>query len=200
MHIRDLVLISNTFYTMLVCIYCCVKYNGFNCITVFVSFVHRNISMRILECPPNDRPGYIDEADQFYMHPSSWLLEHFGNSSWHKKEVHLPTHIVLYNVLLPVSWLSLLLSLHYSILWRHIVGLSCSLSFEERCLQAKRTSFPFVHLQQRTNFKRSWTIICNVDSAKLCCNAMVCLQLHWQKKEKHNYNNYCWQSDRSQSS
>jgi len=35
------------------------------------------------------------------MHPSSWLLEHFGNSSWHKKEVHLPTHIVLYNVLLP---------------------------------------------------------------------------------------------------
>lgn len=69
----------------------------------FVSFVHRNISMRILECPPNDKPGYIDEADQFYLHPSSWLLEHFGNSSWHEEEVHLPTHIVLYNVLLPVS-------------------------------------------------------------------------------------------------
>ncbi|KAJ7390516.1 hypothetical protein OS493_024548 [Desmophyllum pertusum] len=69
--------------------------------TPFYSSVHRNISMRILECPPSDKPGYIDEADQFYMHPSSWLSEQFGNSSGPKEQVHLPSHIVLYNVLLP---------------------------------------------------------------------------------------------------
>ncbi|XP_078377243.1 GPI alpha-1,2-mannosyltransferase 3-like isoform X2 [Oculina patagonica] len=71
--------------------------------TPFYSFVHRNISMRILECPASDKPGYIDEADQFYTHPSSWLSEHFGNTSWQKEDVNLPTHIVLYNVLLPCA-------------------------------------------------------------------------------------------------
>lgn len=71
--------------------------------TFFFSFVHRNISMRILECPPSDEPGYIDEADQFFMHPSLWLLEHFGSLSGQQEKVRLPTHIVLYNVLLPVS-------------------------------------------------------------------------------------------------
>lgn len=89
--------------------------------------------MRILECPPSDKPGYVDEADQFYMHPSSWLLEHFGNSSGHEKEVRLPTHIVLYNVLLPVSTsLSFQVSLNSSVLCRHSFGLSCNISFEAR--------------------------------------------------------------------
>ena len=77
---------------------------------LFISFVHRNISMRILECPPSDTPGYVDKADQFYTRPSSWILEHFGNASGHKEDISLPTHIVLYNVLLPVSRLSFLLA------------------------------------------------------------------------------------------
>ena len=61
--------------------------------------------MRILECPPSDEHGYIDEADQFFMNPSSWLIKHFGNSLNNEEQDHLPTHIVMYNALLPVSYL-----------------------------------------------------------------------------------------------
>ena len=108
----DSVLISKIFYTISVCKYCCVKCRfGIYLIIILISFVHRDIGMRILECPPSDKPGYVDEAEQFYMHPLSWLLEHFGNSSGREEEVRLPTHIVLYNVLLPVS-LSFLISLN----------------------------------------------------------------------------------------
>ncbi|XP_068693820.1 GPI mannosyltransferase 3-like isoform X2 [Montipora foliosa] len=46
--------------------------------TPFYSYVHRNISMRILECPPSGEEGYVDEADQFYLNPSSWLQKEFG--------------------------------------------------------------------------------------------------------------------------
>lgn len=76
-----------------------IKFN----LCLFLSFVLRNISMRILECPPSDKPGYIDEADQFYTHPSSWLSGHFENTTGYEEVVNLPTHVVLYNVLLPVS-------------------------------------------------------------------------------------------------
>ncbi|PFX22760.1 GPI mannosyltransferase 3 [Stylophora pistillata] len=72
--------------------------------TPFYSFVHRNISMRFLECPPSAEPGYIDEADQFYRHPTSWLSEQFRDHripSGHQGEPHhLPSHLVLFNVLL----------------------------------------------------------------------------------------------------
>ena len=61
--------------------------------------------MRILECPPSDEHGYIDEADQFFMNPSSWLIKQFGNSLNNEELDHLPTHIVMYNALLPVSYL-----------------------------------------------------------------------------------------------
>ena len=61
--------------------------------------------MRILECPPSDEQGYIDEADQFFMNPSSWLIKQFGNSLNNEEQDHLPTHIVMYNALLPVSYL-----------------------------------------------------------------------------------------------
>ena len=61
--------------------------------------------MRILECPPSDEQGYIDEADQFFMNPSSWLIKQFGNSLSNEEQDHLPTHIVMYNALLPVSYL-----------------------------------------------------------------------------------------------
>ena len=60
--------------------------------------------MRILECPPSDEAGYIDEADQFYRNPTLWLSEKYGLSSGHQDQLQFPTHIVLYNVLLPVSW------------------------------------------------------------------------------------------------
>ena len=59
--------------------------------------------MRILECPPSDKQGYVDEADKFYVDPSLWLTQQFVNSSGHGDQDQLPTHIVLYNVLLPVS-------------------------------------------------------------------------------------------------
>lgn len=61
--------------------------------------------MRILECPPSDEQGYIDEADQFFMNPSSWLIKQFGNSLNNEELDYLPTHIVMYNALLPVSYL-----------------------------------------------------------------------------------------------
>ena len=61
--------------------------------------------MRILECPPSDEQGYIDEADQFFMNPSSWLIKQYGNSLSNEEQDHLPTHIVMYNALLPVSYL-----------------------------------------------------------------------------------------------
>ncbi|XP_068693822.1 GPI mannosyltransferase 3-like isoform X4 [Montipora foliosa] len=65
------------------------------------SYVHRNISMRILECPPSGEEGYVDEADQFYLNPSSWLQKEFGNHTGHGDPAHLPSHIVMYNVLSP---------------------------------------------------------------------------------------------------
>ena len=63
--------------------------------------------MRILECPPrlSDEQGYVDEADQFFMNPSSWLIKQYGNSLNNEEQDHLPTHIVMYNALLPVSYL-----------------------------------------------------------------------------------------------
>jgi len=64
--------------------------------------------MRILECPPSDKQGYVDEADKFYMDPSLWLTQQFVNSSGRGDQDQLPTHIVLYNVLLPVSQYSYL--------------------------------------------------------------------------------------------
>ncbi|XP_068693821.1 GPI mannosyltransferase 3-like isoform X3 [Montipora foliosa] len=69
--------------------------------TPFYSYVHRNISMRILECPPSGEEGYVDEADQFYLNPSSWLQKEFGNHTGHGDPAHLPSHIVMYNVLSP---------------------------------------------------------------------------------------------------
>ena len=72
-------------------------------IFLFISYVHRNISMRILECPPSGEEGYVDEADQFYLNPSSWLQKEFGNHTGHGDPAHLPSHIVMYNVLSPVS-------------------------------------------------------------------------------------------------
>ncbi|KAK2552896.1 GPI mannosyltransferase 3, partial [Acropora cervicornis] len=61
----------------------------------------RNISMRILECPPSDKPGYLDEADKFYLNPSAWLTKQFGDQPEHRDQIDFPSHIVMYNVLLP---------------------------------------------------------------------------------------------------
>ncbi|XP_015763312.1 PREDICTED: GPI mannosyltransferase 3-like isoform X2 [Acropora digitifera] len=69
--------------------------------TPFFSYVHRNISMRILECPPSDKQGYLDEADKFYLNPSAWLTKQFGDQTEHRDQIGLPSHIVMYNVLLP---------------------------------------------------------------------------------------------------
>lgn len=69
--------------------------------TPFFSYVHRNISMRILECPPSNKPGYLDEADKFYLNPSAWLTKQFGDQTEHRDQIGLPSHIVMYDVLLP---------------------------------------------------------------------------------------------------
>lgn len=75
---------------------------------IFISYVHRNISMRILECPPSDKQGYLDEADKFYLNPSAWLTKQFGDQTEHRDQIGLPSHIVMYNVLLPVRHLTVL--------------------------------------------------------------------------------------------
>ncbi|XP_032218088.1 GPI mannosyltransferase 3 isoform X2 [Nematostella vectensis] len=62
--------------------------------TPFYSHIHKNISMRFLECPPNDNPDYIDEADRFYRDPMKWLDGYLAT-----EHITLPTHIVHFSVL-----------------------------------------------------------------------------------------------------
>ena len=54
--------------------------------------------MRFLDCSPSMQPGYIDEADRFYENPRNWLNETFD-----KEQENLPSHLVLFDVLVKVS-------------------------------------------------------------------------------------------------
>ncbi|CRK99265.1 CLUMA_CG012689, isoform A [Clunio marinus] len=68
--------------------------------TPYYSHIHVNVTMRFLTCEPplqNDNKKYIDESEKFYEAPMKWIRTHLP--------VHpitaLPTHIVLYDTLLP---------------------------------------------------------------------------------------------------
>jgi phosphatidylinositol glycan class B len=75
--------------------------------TPYYAYVHRNIPMNFLDCSP--RPGekdYIDEADRFYLDPQNFLQEYYKNKP-------LPSHLVMYNVLVP-QIATFLLDNHYN--------------------------------------------------------------------------------------
>lgn len=88
---------------------------------IFFSYIHKKIDMKFLDCTPNTKPGYIDEADQFYKNPMKWLNENYKGE---QETYHLPSHIVLFNVLLKVSC-----RFFFSYLYRCIVRIFCTVSF-----------------------------------------------------------------------
>jgi hypothetical protein len=55
--------------------------------------------MRFLECPPNETPGYIDEADIFYQNPNDWLNLEYHTIGDHRERPKLPTRIVSFDKL-----------------------------------------------------------------------------------------------------
>ncbi|XP_071478286.1 GPI mannosyltransferase 3-like [Diadema antillarum] len=65
--------------------------------TPYYSFVHEELPMRFLECPPNLQRAadYVDESSQFYSDPVGWLRTEYKDSP------HLPTHLILFDVLQP---------------------------------------------------------------------------------------------------
>lgn len=67
--------------------------------TPYYSHIHANISMRFLTCEPNfnNEPKYLDEADQFYDAPMSWIRK---NLPVHPISA-LPTHLVVFDTLAP---------------------------------------------------------------------------------------------------
>ncbi|XP_033737188.1 GPI mannosyltransferase 3-like [Pecten maximus] len=64
--------------------------------TPYYSYLHQNISMRMLTCEPNlyQKKNYTDEADQFYNDPVRWLKQEYK-----VKLTPLPSHIVYFNKL-----------------------------------------------------------------------------------------------------
>ncbi|XP_060065292.1 GPI mannosyltransferase 3-like [Ylistrum balloti] len=64
--------------------------------TPYYSYLHQNISMRMLTCEPNlsRKENYTDEADQFYNHPVRWLKQEYKVNL-----TPLPSHIVYFNKL-----------------------------------------------------------------------------------------------------
>ncbi|KAL2611148.1 hypothetical protein R1flu_022840 [Riccia fluitans] len=62
--------------------------------TPFYSALHRNISMRFLDCSPTDQPDYIVEADRFRLQPTEFLNSMFSGDS---DSLQLPSHIVVYD-------------------------------------------------------------------------------------------------------
>ncbi|XP_021355210.1 GPI mannosyltransferase 3-like [Mizuhopecten yessoensis] len=64
--------------------------------TPYYSYLHQNISMRMLTCEPNlsRKKNYTDEADQFYNDPVQWLKHEYK-----VKLTPLPSHIVYFNKL-----------------------------------------------------------------------------------------------------
>ena len=54
--------------------------------------------MRFLECHPSQDPGYIEEAERFYSNSTQWFQSEFVES-----RRSLPSHVVMFDVLLKVS-------------------------------------------------------------------------------------------------
>ncbi|RDD45763.1 GPI mannosyltransferase 3 [Trichoplax sp. H2] len=47
--------------------------------TPFYCYIHKKIELSFLTCLPSNRPGYIDEADRFFLEPTSWLNRKFNS-------------------------------------------------------------------------------------------------------------------------
>ncbi|KAF5294624.1 hypothetical protein FQA39_LY02756 [Lamprigera yunnana] len=64
--------------------------------TPLYSHLHQNVTARFLTCEPNlqDTMNYIDEADEFYNNPNSWLKHNYPSSNM------LPSHIIAFDTLL----------------------------------------------------------------------------------------------------
>ena len=60
--------------------------------TPFYSHIHRNITMGFWDCSPSDEPGYIDQADQFFQNPTSYLSEYYE-----RNENILPNYFILFS-------------------------------------------------------------------------------------------------------
>lgn len=45
------------------------------------------------------QPGYVDEADRFYSNPQDWINESFG-----QELNNLPSHMILFDILVKVSF------------------------------------------------------------------------------------------------
>ncbi|XP_033097006.1 GPI mannosyltransferase 3-like isoform X2 [Anneissia japonica] len=61
--------------------------------TPYYSYIHTNITMRFLECPPDlhRKAEYVDVADVFYRNPKEWLDKEFNLTN------KPPTHLVMYD-------------------------------------------------------------------------------------------------------
>jgi len=62
--------------------------------TPYYSHVHRNISMKFLDCSPSFEPNYVDEADKFKANPKAFLFNYYVQEA-------LPDYIAIFNIMLP---------------------------------------------------------------------------------------------------
>jgi len=64
--------------------------------TPYYSHVHRNISMKFLECDPNynNLTNHLTETDKFYLNPLSFLQQYYLNTA-------LPSHLFIFDTMLP---------------------------------------------------------------------------------------------------
>lgn len=67
--------------------------------TPMYSHIHKNVTARYLTCEPNivNIPNYRDEAEQFYAHPSNWILSHIPVYP----PTALPSHVIIFDSLKP---------------------------------------------------------------------------------------------------
>ncbi|XP_071438647.1 GPI mannosyltransferase 3 [Hetaerina americana] len=65
--------------------------------TPLYSHLHVNIPTKFLSCEPDfsSRPGYMDEAELFYLGPLTWMNKAFPRNG------SLPSHIIMFDVLQP---------------------------------------------------------------------------------------------------
>ncbi|EDV26594.1 uncharacterized protein TRIADDRAFT_54751 [Trichoplax adhaerens] len=78
--------------------------------TPFYCYIHKKIELSFLTCLPSNRPGYIDEADRFFLEPTSWLNRKFNSSD--TNNVVPPNCLVFFDNLVTVIQ-TFLVKYHY---------------------------------------------------------------------------------------
>ncbi|KAJ7154461.1 hypothetical protein O6H91_03G044600 [Diphasiastrum complanatum] len=68
--------------------------------TPYYSTLHKNVSMRFLDCSPSEQEGYIDEADRFMSNPVAFLSAIYGEYK-NISSISRPSHLVLFDSLKP---------------------------------------------------------------------------------------------------